>query len=63
MLSIKNNEIEMDDTNIFKLMVEYTSLSGAVYSSLVKEFGKEKAKDFMLNRLIKMVSEVENTEE
>ena len=34
-------------------------ISGYVYRRLVEEFGADKAKDFMLHKLVKMVTEVE----
>lgn len=63
MLSIKNrNVIETDNTSIFQLMVDYTMISGYVYSQLVEELGENAAKDFFLARLTKMVSEVSKEE-
>lgn len=63
MLSINGDEIQIDDTNYFKLATEYARLSGAVYKILVEQIGKEKAQDLMLHQIVRMVSIVENTEE
>lgn len=62
MLSIRNNVIDTDDTDIFKLLVDYTMISGYVYNRIADEFGETAAKDFLLTRLEKMVSEVEKKE-
>ena len=60
MLKIVNkNEIVTDDESIFQLLADYSMISGYVYRRLVEEFGADKAKDFMLHKLVKMVTEVE----
>lgn len=63
MLSIKGNEIETNDSNIFQLTVDYMMISQFMYRRLVKEYGKMKAKDFMERNIVKWVAMVDDTEE